>query len=362
LVLATGSRPFVPPITGSEGPGAFVYRTLDDLFAIEAAARKSKRAAVIGGGLLGLEASRALHALGLQTSVIEFAARLMPMQLDARGGHTLRSHIEALGLSVLTDMSTTEILRNDAGAVRALRFSNGSILELDMVVFSAGIRPRDELATACGLTRGTRGGIAIDDQCRTSDPEIFAIGECASWNTQVFGLVGPGYALAKVAAQTIAGVAASFEGADLSTKLKLLGVDVASFGDAFGMSEGARSVCVENEHAGTYKRLVLSADGKTVLGGMLVGDASEYAVLSSMARDASVVAGHPEALLVTQAAGAKAALGASMSETSLVCSCNGVSKGDLCSAVRAGACDFDSRRGSTHAQSLKFCPIPVWLA
>ncbi len=349
LVLATGSRPFVPPIAGSEGPGSFVYRTLDDLFAIEGAARGARRAAVIGGGLLGLEAARALHQLGLKTTVVEFAPRLMPMQLDARGGQTLRSHIEKLGLTVLTDASTTEVLRGPNGAVSGLRFSNDARLDVDMVVFSAGIRPRDELAIASGLDRGARGGIAIDDQCRTSDPAVFAIGECASWNTQVFGLVGPGYALANVAAQTITGQTVRFEGADLSTKLKLLGVDVASFGDAFAKTEGARSVCVDNEHAGVYKRLVISADGKRVLGGMLVGDASDYGFLSAMARDASAVPAQPETLLVAAAGDGASELRASLSETALVCSCNNVSKAAVCSAVRAGACELSELKRATKA-------------
>jgi len=350
LVLATGSRPFVPPIAGAEGPGAFVYRTLDDLFAIEGAARKAKRAAVIGGGLLGLEAARAVHRLGLETSVIEFAPRLMPMQLDDRGGRTLRSHIEQLGLTVLTDTSTTEIMRNEQGAVCGLRFADGSTRPFEMVVYSAGIRPRDELARAAGLTLGARGGIAVDDQCRTSDPQILAIGECASWNNQIFGLVGPGYSLAKVAAKTVAGVEARFEGADMSTKLKLMGVDVASFGDAFGMAAGARSVSVENEHVGIYKRLVLSEDGKRVLGGMLVGDANDYGLLSAMARDGSAVPALPESLLVAAASDAGATTSkAALPDSALVCSCNGVSKGDVCGAIRAGACDLGALKKTTKA-------------
>ncbi len=232
LVLATGSYPFVPPVPGNDLPGCFVYRTLDDLDNIAAHAAGSRRGVVIGGGLLGLEAANALKQLGLETHVVEFAPNLMAVQLDSDGAAMLRKKIEALGVGVHTSKSTTEIATADDGLV--LRFADGEQLETDMVVFSAGIRPQDALARSSGLAVGERGGICIDDGCRTSDPDVLAIGECALWEGKIFGLVAPGYQMARVAAAVLAGEEKRFTGADMSTKLKLLGVDVASFGDATG--------------------------------------------------------------------------------------------------------------------------------
>lgn len=357
LVLATGSRPFVPPIAGAQGAGAFVYRTLDDLFAIEAAAKRSKRGAVIGGGLLGLEAARALHKLGLRTTVIEVAPRLMPLQLDARGSQMLRGKIEALGLDVLTDRAVSKVLRDAKGAVRGLQFVDGTELAVDLVVYSTGIRARHELAQEAGLELAPRGGIVVDEQGRTSDPQIWAIGECASFRGQTYGLVGPGYSQAKVAAETLHGKEARFEGADLSTKLKLMGVDVASFGDSFGTTEGARRVCLEDEAGGVYKQLVVSADGKKLLGGMLVGDASDYGLLSALSRsDGELPQEAQSYLLVGNAASTSGQRGGDMPDGALVCSCNGVTKGALCAAVRAGACDLAAlKRGTQVATGCGGC-------
>ena len=239
LVLATGSYPFVPPVPGNDLPGCFVYRTLDDLDNIAAHAAGSRRGVVIGGGLLGLEAANALKQLGLETHVVEFAPNLMAVQLDSDGAAMLRKKIEALGVGVHISKSTTEIATADDGLV--LRFADGEQLETDMVVFSAGIRPQDALARSSGLAVGERGGICIDDGCRTSDPDVLAIGECALWEGKIFGLVAPGYQMARVAAAVLAGEEKRFTGADMSTKLKLLGVDVASFGDAHGRTPGALS-------------------------------------------------------------------------------------------------------------------------
>ncbi len=192
LVLATGSYPFVPPLPGRERPGCFVYRTIEDLEAIRAAAANSKIGVVIGGGLLGLEAGKALKDLNLETHVVEFAPRLMAVQLDDGGGRVLKRKIEELGVRVHTGKSTTEIVPG-AETAHTLKFSDGTELATDLIVFSAGIRPRDELARACGLKVGERGGIVIDDRCQTSDPDVYAIGECALWGGKVYGLVAPGY-------------------------------------------------------------------------------------------------------------------------------------------------------------------------
>jgi nitrite reductase (NADH) large subunit len=345
LVLATGSRAFVPPLPQSDATGCFVYRTLDDVFAIEAYARKVQRGVVIGGGLLGLEAGKALRELGLATTVVEFAPRLMPMQLDALGGRMLRSRIEALGVTVRTDANSKAIVCDERRRVRGLAFHDGTELATDMVVFSAGIRPRDELARDMGLAVGPRGGIVIDDQCRTSMPNVYAIGECALWQDKIFGLVGPGYTMARTAAAALVGEEASFTGADMSTKLKLMGVDVASFGDAFGTESGARALSLVDDLKDVYKRIVVSADGKRLLGGMLVGDAGDYDLLSALAREGSPLPSQPESLLSPPPAEGRPQ--PSLSGASMVCSCNNVSKDAVCSAIRGGAGDMSALKKCT---------------
>jgi nitrite reductase (NADH) large subunit len=346
LVLATGSKAFVPPIAHHDAPGCFVYRTIDDVLSIEAYAKRVQRGVVIGGGLLGLEAAKALYDLGLDTTVVEFAPRLMPAQLDATGGAMLRGRIEGLGVKVKTDARTEGVVVDERGRVTGLRFADGSVLDTDLVLFSAGIRPRDELARDAGLSVGARGGIEIDDACRTSDPSIFAVGECALWQGKIFGLVAPGYGMAKVAAQSLAGEAAAFAGADMSTKLKLMGVDVASFGDAFGATPGARAMSIVDDVKSVYRRIVLSADGKHLLGGMLVGDASDYDVFASMAREQAKLTSGAEYLLVPPGEGAAAPKPA-LSGAAVVCSCNNVTKDSVCAAVRAGAGDFAAVKKAT---------------
>ncbi len=349
LVLATGSYPFVPPVPGRELPGCFVYRTLDDLDNIAAHAKGSRTGVVIGGGLLGLEAANALKQLGLETHVVEFAPNLMAVQLDNDGAAMLRRKIEALGVGVHISKATTEIV--DTGAGKVLRFADGSELATDMVVFSAGIRPQDALARGCGLVLGERGGIAIDNHCRTSDEDIFAIGECALWEGKIYGLVAPGYQMARVASATLAGEANVFTGADMSTKLKLLGVDVASFGDAHARTPGAQSYQWTHGPQQIYKKIVVSADNKTLLGGVLVGDASEYATLVQMMLNDIPLPKDPETLILPAVAGsAPKALGvAALPESAQICSCHNVSKGDICQAVSNGATDIGAVKQCTKA-------------
>jgi len=266
LVLATGSYPFVPSLPGAEWPDCFVYRAIEDLEAIRAAAGRARVGTVIGGGLLGLEAAKALHDLGLETHVVEFAPRLMAVQLDDSGGRLLRRKIEALGVSVHVSRQTKEIV-GGTGCRHKLLFADGAVLETDITVFSAGIRPRDQLARAAGLSIGERGGIVVNDHCQTSDPDIYALGECALWNGRIYGLVAPGYQMAEVAARQVAGEeGAQFLGADMSTKLKLMGVDVASIGDAHGATPNALNYVFIDEAAGTYKKLVVSGDRSTCSG------------------------------------------------------------------------------------------------
>jgi len=273
LVLATGSYPFVPPLPGKDRPGCYVYRTIEDLEAIRDSAQdangRARTGVVIGGGLLGLEAAKALRDLNLETHVVEFAPRLMALQVDDGGGGMLRRKIEALGVRVHTGKNTREIV-DGASARHCLKFADGSSLDADVVVFSAGIRPRDDLARRAGLSVGERGGIVIDDACRTSDQAIYAIGECALWRNRIFGLVAPGYQMAQVTAARLGGdETAAFSGADMSTKLKLLGVDVASIGDAHAASPGARTYSFvderrevnELERRGQRHRLILRLSG-----------------------------------------------------------------------------------------------------
>ncbi|HTN92167.1 MAG TPA: FAD-dependent oxidoreductase, partial [Sorangium sp.] len=306
LILATGSYPFVPPIKGKDAKGCFVYRTIEDLEAMAAHAKSSKVGTVIGGGLLGLEAANALKNMGLEVHVVEFAPRLMALQVDEAGGAILRRKIESLGVQVHTSTSTQEIVA-EHGRVARMLFADQTDLATDMIVFSAGIRPRDELARACELAIGNRGGVVINDRCQTSDPDIYAIGECASYNNQLYGLVAPGYHMAKVAADALTGGKDTFGGFDMSTKLKLMGVDVASFGDAFAAQPGARVVSFMSATSNVYKKLVVSADGKHLLGGILVGDASNYSQLLQLVQNKIVLPPNPEDLIVAPRDGAKPA-------------------------------------------------------
>jgi nitrite reductase (NADH) large subunit len=353
LVIATGSKPFVPPIPGHQREGCFVYRTIEDLEAITAAARTGKVGTVIGGGLLGLEAAKALKDLGLATHVVEFAPRLMAVQVDDGGGRLLRRKIEALGVGVHTGKSTSSI--EDGSACRhQLRFADGSALETDVIVFSAGIRPRDELARLAGLGVGERGGIVVDNQCRTTDPDVFAIGECALWNGRIFGLVAPGYQMAQVCADQLKGKDGSaFAGADMSTKLKLMGVDVASIGDAHGSAQGALTYVYTDERRAQYKKLVTSADGKLLLGAVLVGDATEYGTLLQTMLNGLPLPEAPEELILPARPGAAekpAGHGiAALPASAQICSCNNVSKGALCEAIGAGQTTLAALKKCTKA-------------
>ncbi len=334
LVLATGSSPFVPPLPGKDAPGCFVYRTLDDLDAIRAWAASAGVGVVVGGGLLGLEAANALKNLGLETHVVEMASRLMPLQVDEMGGAILRRRIESLGVAVHTGMATKQVVSRD-GSVCGLLFADGGELAADLVVFSAGIRARDELARGAGLTIGARGGVVIDDRCRTSDPDVLAVGECASWDGRTFGLVAPGYRMAEVAAQELlASGTGTFAGFDMSTKLKLMGVDVASFGDAFGLEPGAHVVSIVDSVAGVYKKLVVSADKERLLGGMLVGDASVYGQLLALVQNKIRLPPHPEDLILPAREGKPAGFGAdALPMEATICSCHNVGKQAICAAI-----------------------------
>ncbi|WP_312110011.1 nitrite reductase large subunit NirB [Pantoea septica] len=349
LIFATGSYPWIPPIKGAEGADCFVYRTIEDLNAIEACARRSKRGAVIGGGLLGLEAAGALKNLGVETHVIEFAPVLMAEQLDVQGGEQLRRKIEELGVQVHTSKNTRQIVHHPAGG-KTLEFADGSALDVDFIVFSTGIRPQDKLAKQCGLALGQRGGIAVDDRCRTSDPAIYAIGECAAWQDRVFGLVAPGYKMAQVASDALTGRDSAFQGADMSAKLKLLGVDVGGIGDARGRTPGARSYVWLDENRSVYKRLIVSEDGKTLLGAVLVGDTSDYGNLLQLVLNAIPLPENPEGLILPAGSGEKPVMGVdSLPDSAQICSCFDVSKGDIIKAVQGGCHTIAALKSETRA-------------
>lgn len=350
LVLATGSYPFVPPIPGNDRVGCHVYRTIDDLDAIQASARVSQVGVVIGGGLLGLEAAKALKDLGLETHVIEFAPQLMAVQLDTVGGGVLRRKIEAMGVRVHTGKATQRI-EDGRQQLHKLVFADGE-LEADLILFSAGIRPRDQLARDCGLQVGERGGVIIDNYCTTSDPAISAIGEVALWDGRIYGLVAPGYDMARQLANVLCDeICNGFCGADMSTKLKLLGVEVGSIGDAHARSEGALTCQFEDSITGVYKRLVISADGQKLLGAVLVGDTSDYGSLLQYSLNDMTLPSSPMSLILPAGDG-KPALGVdALPDTAQICSCNNVSKGGLCAAISQGCSTMAALKSETRASA-----------
>ena len=340
LILATGSAAFVPPIPGTEKDGVFIYRTIEDLEMMTAYAKKAKKGAVIGGGLLGLEAAKAMIDLGItDTSVIEFAPRLMPRQIDEAGSNVLKEKLETLGLKILTNTNTSEILGDDC--ITGMQFVNDTKIDVDMLVISAGIKPRDELAKLAGLEVGTRGGILVNDRLQTSDENIYAIGECALFEGMVYGLVAPGYEMADVVATNLTNGEKRFAAYDMSTKLKLIGVDVASFGDPFASGNGIRSIAINDTNKGIYKRINISADGKTLLGGILVGEAEQYNMLLQTVKNKVVLPPNPEDVILGSRGGEEAA-GAGVTglpDDAMICSCEAVSKGMICSSVTEKGCE-----------------------
>ncbi|MEH6394705.1 nitrite reductase large subunit NirB [Pseudoalteromonas sp.] len=351
LVLATGSYPFVPPIKGNDQSHCLVYRTLEDLEQIKKCANDSKVGVVIGGGLLGLEAANALKQLGLNTHVVEFAPQLMAVQLDQQGGKLLRNKIENLGVSVHTGKATSEIVAGEQCRYR-LNFADGSHLETDLVLFSAGIRPYDTLGNKAGLTLGERGGIVINNACQTSNKDIFAIGECALWDKKLFGLVAPGYNMARVAASQLSGGDLQFNGADMSTKLKLLGVEVGSIGDAHGITANAKELIYQDPIRDCYKKIVLNETGDKLLGAVLVGDTSDYDTLLQYMLNDMALPEHPECLILPDSAGGAPTLSSSaLPDTATICSCHNVCKSDIISAIDNGANELGAVKTCTKAST-----------
>lgn len=286
-------------------------------------------------------------ALGVEAHVVEMGPRLLPLQVDEGAGAVLRRRVEGLGLSVHTSAGIEAIDQDESGAVAAVRLSGGSVIETDVVIFAAGVRPDHSLAGSCGLGIGPKGGVLVGSDCVSEDPAIFAIGECASVQGEVFGLVGPGYQMAEVVASRIEQLAAGnlspagtlFTNADLSTKLKLLGVEVASFGDAFGESDAALELVYADHVSAIYRKLVVSDDGQQLLGGILVGDTTGYAMLRDLASRRARLEEDPERLLLAQISTGNGVGLESLSDEAVVCSCRNVPKGAIVAAVGEGGCE-----------------------
>ena len=345
LVLATGSSAFVPPIKGSEKEGVFVYRTIEDLDAMMSYAKKIKQngateAAVLGGGLLGLEAANAVLGMGLKPHVVEFAPRLMPRQLDKGASDMLQSKIEELNIGIHLNKATQYI--EGEKSIKGMMFANDEFLKVDMLVISAGIKPRDELGRIAGLEIGERGGIVVNNKMQTSDNSIYAIGEVALYNGMIYGLVAPGYEMADVAAEQILGNDKTMrETIDMSTQLKLIGVEVASFGDPFIENEEVVAIVYENKFSGIYKRINVTKDGKKLLGGILVGDSSDYNGLFQIYSNAMALPPNPEDLILGSRGGENLTMGSAMDlpDTAVICSCENVNKGSICCSITDGTCE-----------------------
>jgi nitrite reductase (NADH) large subunit len=349
LVLATGSRPFVPPLEGLKEDGkmkdgVFVMRTLDDCDCIASFAPGVGRAAVVGGGLLGLEAARGLGRFGAHVSVVHRSGHLMNQQLDAPGGAMLQAQIEKLGIEVLLNRETRAVLGH--GRVSGLQFADGSTLACEMVVVACGIAPRVELARECGLA--VERAVVVDDQMRSADdPSIFAVGECAQHRGIAYGLVAPLWEQGRVLADVLSGrkPRAIYAGSKPSTKLKVLGVTVASMGEVEA-AEGDEEVLYCEARRGIYKRLLIR-DEKLV-GAILLGDGHGFPALSQSFERGTPLPAERAALLFDIEGGAPASA-AALPDEATICNCNGVSKGAVKNCIAGGACSMDAVMSQTRA-------------
>ena len=352
-VLATGSAAYVPTMPGCTLTGVFVYRTISDLdemiqYGEKLLTNGAARVGILGGGLLGLEAAKAVRDLGCEVTIIERNPHLMPRQLDADGSDILMKSVRTLGVSLLLNHTTIAIHDNN-GNVSSIVFKDNVSLPVDMVIFATGIRPRDDVAKASNIaTRVKGGGIIVNDFLETNVTNVYAIGECASHNEMTYGLVAPGYSMASVLASRLVSVAddvssLTFDGGDLSTKLKLMGVEVASFG-AYQMALNSNSdndddfipLVYNNPSEGVYKKLLFSKDSKTLLGGMLVGDTSQYPKFLLLCQN-KIKLKDPPSVLLFGSPGQKEN-STDLPDSIQVCSCNNVTKGDIKSAVVEKEC------------------------
>jgi nitrite reductase (NADH) large subunit len=349
LVVATGSDAAQLPFPGSEL--AYVYRTLDDVWAINKAVAqlteklgRTVKTVTIGGGLLGLEAAAGTMQLGAEAAVINGSRWLMNAQLDEGAGQALGRLVAAKGLEVLTGTYPAEVLSDDDGQVTGVLMADGRIIAADMVIASIGIRPRDELFRAEDradgkeqpFELGMKGGVVINDHCATRVPGVWAIGEVANFEGMCLGLVAPANTMAEIVADRLHGGKATFPGFDTATKLKLSGVDVASFGDAFATTEHALEIVYADPARGVYQKIVTTDDAKTLLGGIFVGDATPYMSLRPLL--GRELPAEPGAYLT--AAGGGDAPETELPDDAVLCSCNNVAAGSVRDAINGcGSCE-----------------------
>ncbi|MCY8166566.1 NADPH-nitrite reductase [Bacillus spizizenii] len=333
LILATGSVPFILPIPGADKKGVTAFRDIKDTDTMLAASKQYKKAAVIGGGLLGLEAARGLLNLGMDVSVIHLAPYLMERQLDATAGRLLQNELEKQGMAFLLEKQTEEIVGD--GRVDGVRFKDGTSIEADLVVMAVGIRPNTALGAESGIP--VNRGIIVNDYMQTEIPHIYAVGECAEHRGIAYGLVAPLYEQAKVLAKHICGIETKpYEGSVLSTQLKVSGVEVFSAGD-FNESDEKKAIKVFDEQDGIYKKIVLR--GNQIVGAVLFGDSSEGNRLFSMIqKEADITETSKISILQPLNQEAGTSMTAAMSDDEIICGCNGVSKGAIIQAIQEKGC------------------------
>ncbi|MED0867729.1 NADPH-nitrite reductase [Bacillus spizizenii] len=333
LILATGSVPFILPIPGADKKGVTAFRDIKDTDTMLAASKQYKKAAVIGGGLLGLEAARGLLNLGMDVSVIHLAPFLMERQLDATAGRLLQNELEKQGMTFLLEKQTEEIVGDDR--VEGVRFKDGTSIEADLVVMAVGIRPNTQLGAESGIP--VNRGIIVNDYMQTEIPHIYAVGECAEHRGIAYGLVAPLYEQAKVLAKHICGIETKpYEGSVLSTQLKVSGVEVFSAGD-FNESDEKKAIKVFDEQDGIYKKIVLR--GNQIVGAVLFGDSSEGNHLFSMIqKEADITETSKISILQPLNQEAGTSITAAMSDDEIICGCNGVSKGMIIQAIQEKGC------------------------
>lgn len=342
VIIATGSVPFILPLPGADKQGVTAFRDIKDTDIMLEASKKYKKAAVIGGGLLGLEAARGLLNLGMDVSVIHIAPTLMERQLDETAGRLLQKELENQGMKFLLEAQTAEIFGTDR--VEGLNFKDGTTLEADLVVMAVGIKPNIGLAKDSGIA--VNRGIIVNDFMQTDIPHVYSVGECAEHNGIPYGLVAPLYEQAKVLANRICGKeGAPYKGSVLSTQLKVSGVEVFSAGD-FTEGEDKKSLKIFDEQDGIYKKIVLQ--GNKIVGAVLFGDSREGNRLFSMIKKGADIS-DTEKISILQPIGEEAgeSLVASMSADEIICGCNGVSKGDIVQAIQ--------EKGCTSVDAIKAC-------
>jgi len=350
LVIATGSSPFVPPIPGHQLDGVITYRDLDDVDKMIAACTRGARAVVLGGGLLGLEAAAGLRMRGIEVTVLHLSPTLMERQLDPAAGYLLEKAFIERGIKVITRANTKQVLGTDK--VEGVLLDDGTIIPADLMVMAVGIRPSTDLAKAAGLA--VNRGIVVDDQLRTEDPSIFALGECAEHRGLCYGLVAPLYEMGDVLAKTLLGQDAAYNGSVTSTKLKVTGIDLFSAGD-FGEGEDREEIVLRDANAGVYKRLVLRDD--KIIGAVLYGETADGAWYFDMLRRQTDTREMRDTLIFGQAYQGGSPLDpmaavAALPDEAEICGCNGVCKGKITAAISAkGLTNLDGVRAHTKASA-----------